>query len=60
MVRKKILENEKFSRPGKSQGNLILVGEKNLENENCSRLEKNELSLAKNRKFQYFPKIVAS
>ena len=46
-VREKVLENEKFSRSGKSQGNTFSVRE---------ILKKNEKSQGKVREFQNFPK----
>ena len=45
-VREKVLENEKFSRSGKSQGKTFSVRE----------IEKNEKSQGKVREFQNFPK----
>ena len=45
-VREKVLENEKISRSGKSQGITISVRE----------IKKNEKSHGKDREFQNFPK----
>ena len=45
-VREKLLENEKFSRSGKSQGITFSAG----------RFKKNEKSQGKVREFQNFPK----